>query len=1386
MKKTTHNFEKTLRRALAMALALVMTLSLTVQAFAATSNWPATGDTTVDRYMQNSGTFYNGNSVIAPKYSNFGGFINVYGVRKGSEPDAYIMTPTSIDFGDLKSSKNNTADLELNKAYDFSKPIRYNVISEDGRTFFAYAFAAEATSKNTWTDADTQELLGMAKLFTNTFYQIYLEMDKIAASKTEIGSYHPANADMLGTLGYWLGMSTAYFDLDAGETSMNGNRLFDSYEDKWRIGGDDAVQFMREYLQKYIAKKGYSQVSPAALRIIYEQIIPEYLAYAEQCRIAEPVIDRVTIGGSVGSINAAARTVTVKLPENVDLSKLTVDVQVGTGLVANSVAGSVTQGTLAYQVTPYDPAYGTKYTALSETWRIIIETGEPDNLVTSFAVTTGGVTRYARIDETHHKISLNLPENTDLSAITPVVVHTGTAVTINGTDFTGSKSFDFTNSETTPLPLVVTNSNFDLRTEYKVTITARKSSENYITSYKLGDAEGVINGDSIAITIPYAMDLAAVTPEIAISEFAKLTAPASLKEGENTYTVTSEDGDVHTYKVTITRTPVATGNRILSFAYGSIEGDIDQVNGTITLALPAGSLVSFAPTITVSPFATVTPASGEKQDFKKPVTYTVTSQEGYTNTYTVTVSVSQEPTENPHKEKMESLVKKITTRYSRTTASAWEDWEWMNLGFYQHKEGNLDDGFTIAGCIERLDTTTNVAMTNIDRKIMTLTARGIDCSKLSKYNNGEPFIDAKGNEVDDFVSILYNYRGGYTINGPIFALIALDMGNYTIPADAFWTREKLLETILNHKYLSDGFGLDMVTMLMQSIGPYMKDPVYGKRVTAKLEEGLEIVLENFGDKNVYKNPYGVQWGGVYTSEGSAQIVCAMSAMGVDCHTDPRMSNGTQSALTALLDYADFDEGYFAHTNTTPKNALATYEGCYATQWYLGFLKNGGAGHSYSLYYRQFDFSRKLSTEADIKSFTLEGKQGVIQEAEEGSGADNIITVTLPTGTPLKDMYPQVELSEGAKLIAPDLTSGITFVKDIKTAFTVQAEDGKTTKTYYVVIKLSDEVEPSGAEIYTDTITLKDANILRDLDILGKTITTGADSTDIELLIDAGKDTANLLISARISYEATATPSLDGKKVLDLSDWRTFTITSGDGTNTRIYRIKATARTQASISAFSLTIGGTVYDGVIDDKANTITVSGVDDSNLSGTSFAPDVTLGPGTLVCSPAPGLPQDFSRTVQYIVAGNENVMSRTYTVSVLNKEGKLISASGNTGGDDDNPVTPATGAKITAFSVLGVDGVIDQSAGAITVTLPDGTDVTAVAPSVTVTAGAVVSPVSGEVVNLTAPVVYTVTLGEDTATYTVTVRYERSTSQQLWDKLGDNTDVTDHQTSHTRRDWS
>ena len=200
-----------------------------------------------------------------------------------------------------------------------------------------------------------------------------------------------------------------------------------------------------------------------------------------------------------------------------------------------------------------------------------------------------------------------------------------------------------------------------------------------------------------------------------------------------------------------------------------------------------------------------------------------------------------------------------------------------------------------------------------------------------------------------------------------------------------------------------------------------------------------------------------------------------------------------------------------------------------------------------------------------------------------------------------------------------------------------------------------------------------------------------------------------------------------------------------------------------------------YNGTIDNAKSTITVTGVDDSKLTSTKLVTDIEFTGRT--CSPTSGIAVDFANAATFTLGGDNNLASRTYTVTVLNKSGQPISAK-SSGGDDDTPSSST--AKITGFSVLGVEGEIDQSAGTITVKLPVGTNVTAVAPVVTVPAGAVVSP---EVVNLTSPLTYTVTLGTESRNYTVTVIFERSISQQLWDKVAENSDVADHQTSYGHR---
>ena len=74
--------------------------------------------------------------------------------------------------------------------------------------------------------------------------------------------------------------------------------------------------------------------------------------------------------------------------------------------------------------------------------------------------------------------------------------------------------------------------------------------------------------------------------------------------------------------------------------------------------------------------------------------------------------------------------------------------------------------------------------------------------------------------------------------------------------------------------------------------------------------------------------------------------------------------------------------------------------------------------------------------------------------------------------------------------------------------------------------------------------------------------------------------------------------------------------------------------------------------------------------------------------------------------------------------------------------------------FTSPSAEGVVNEMAKTITVEVPVGTDVTKLAPAITISEEATVSPASGEVMNFTNPVTYTVTAEDgSTASYKVTV---------------------------------
>ncbi|HEY8934559.1 MAG TPA: DUF5018 domain-containing protein [Cyclobacteriaceae bacterium] len=72
-------------------------------------------------------------------------------------------------------------------------------------------------------------------------------------------------------------------------------------------------------------------------------------------------------------------------------------------------------------------------------------------------------------------------------------------------------------------------------------------------------------------------------------------------------------------------------------------GTITDSDKKISITVPNGTVVtSLIPAIEISEKATVAPASGVAQDFTNSVVYTVTAEDGTTQTYTVTVTVSTE------------------------------------------------------------------------------------------------------------------------------------------------------------------------------------------------------------------------------------------------------------------------------------------------------------------------------------------------------------------------------------------------------------------------------------------------------------------------------------------------------------------------------------------------------------------------------------------------------------------------------------------------------------------------------------------------------------------------------------------------------------------------
>lgn len=179
------------------------------------------------------------------------------------------------------------------------------------------------------------------------------------------------------------------------------------------------------------------------------------------------------------------------------------------------------------------------------------------------------------------------------------------------------------------------------------------SPENSILTFDFNELDPVVIGEvnetefTIALTVPYGTNLNELVPTITVSDKASVSPESGETQNftnDVVYTVTAENGDEQTYTVSVT-IGQNTENSILTFDFNELDpaviGVINEEAKTISLEVPYGTdITTLEPTITVSAEAIVSPETGVAQDFTNDVVYTVTSQSGDKQTYTVSVTVA--------------------------------------------------------------------------------------------------------------------------------------------------------------------------------------------------------------------------------------------------------------------------------------------------------------------------------------------------------------------------------------------------------------------------------------------------------------------------------------------------------------------------------------------------------------------------------------------------------------------------------------------------------------------------------------------------------------------------------------------------------------------------
>lgn len=214
--------------------------------------------------------------------------------------------------------------------------------------------------------------------------------------------------------------------------------------------------------------------------------------------------------------------------------------------------------------------------------------------------------------------------------------------------------------------------------------------------------------------------------------------------------------------------------------------------------------------------------------------------------------------------------------------------------------------------------------TEYSRLILALTAIGKNPRDVAGYNLLTPLGD-------------YEKTIWQGMNGPIWALIALDSGNYDMPknkeAKIQATREMYVEKILDCQLPDGGWSLfggtamsgagdnisdaDITGMALQALSKYQDN----ERVKKAIDTALDTMNQNQDDKGGFSG-----WG-TANSESCVQMLVALCELGIPID-DARFVKNGYTILNNLMSYYNDGKGFIHTKGGGGSNLMATEQAFY--------------------------------------------------------------------------------------------------------------------------------------------------------------------------------------------------------------------------------------------------------------------------------------------------------------------------------------------------------------------------------------------------------------------------------------------------------------------------